>query len=173
MRVHTQYPAFFSGECVAFYRIFFRHEYDVGISTGYVIWCETVMIGKRVGLYGQPKFIQVREEALRMADTGDGAQALAMEIGSLCQDFRVEQVVKTCTVQLHAVFAFSSGSSIDDDCIHFRQAGRRLAQRPCGKQETIAEAAYAIHHGNLNIALQAVMLQAVVAEYHIAFRMGA
>ena len=80
LRIHAQYPAFFIGEYAAFYRIFFCHEYGIGISIGYIAERVAMMVGKGMGLCRQSKFIQMREEALRVADSRDGVQAQAVKI---------------------------------------------------------------------------------------------
>ena len=131
------------------------------------------MVGKGVGLHRQTEMIEVCEEALRVADPGDGVQVLAVKIGGVCNGVRVEQVVETCTVQSHGIFARRRLSAINDYRISLCHARWRLAQWPGGKQEAVAEAAHSIHHHDFDVAPQPVMLQAIIAEQNIAFRMGA
>ena len=58
-----------------------------------------------------------------------------------------------------------------DHGVDLAQARRRLAQRPGGQQQAVAETARAVDHGDLDIAREAVVLQAVVADDDVAFGM--
>jgi hypothetical protein len=55
---------------------------------------------------------------------------------------------------------------VRDHRAHPLQPPRRLAQRPCGQQETVAQAA-CVDDRDLEVAAQPVMLQAVVEDEHV------
>ena len=119
----------------------------------------------------QPGVTQMIEKASGIADAGHRVNRAAPETGQGRSDTRINQIDRRIAAQTHQIFP-APGSAVADDEIHLTQAGRRLAQRASRETSAVAKSAQSIDHGNFNIALQAVMLQTVVADDHVAIIAG-
>jgi len=172
LSIYTQYPISSISECGAFYRIFFGQEYrfatgkvKVGCGVGVVVW-------KWVRRKRDTQCLQVFKVALRMSDAGDGMDfGFVKIIGSGCQAW-IEEVVKDRPVEAHGMLARSGYATVHYHRIHRLQARGRFAQRSGGEQPAIAQPSLAIDDRDFDIALHAVVLQAVITQHHIALRVG-
>ncbi len=110
---------------------------------------------------------RLREEALRIADAGDGMHALAREIAQRAPPRRIRQCHRRVATQAHGNFAGLGRAAVADTKIHAGEPRHRFAQRSGRQQAAIAEAAFAVDHADFHIAVQPVMLQTVIGNDHI------
>ena len=103
LRVHPQHPGFLQSHAGAFYRIFLRHQQCIGIWEVKIGSTEAMMIGERVRYELQAKTVQVIEEALRIADAGDGMKPLAAQLRDAARICRRVEPVKDGTEKLHGI----------------------------------------------------------------------
>src|SRR5262245_59543724 len=135
-----------------------------------------MMIRKRVRDEGQAEALKMAEEPRGVADAGYRVQPPATEKVNAHAMLRVEQILEFVSLQRHAKppLGREGGQvradvvAIDHDRVHFTQAGRRLAQRSGWQQPAIAESPGRINHADLDVAAEAIVLEAVIADQHVA-----
>jgi len=77
----------------------------------------------------------------------------------------------TQRAQGHAVFTGFNLTAVDDDKIDLREPRDRFPQRAGRQQESITVAADPIDHGDFDIPPQSIVLQTVVGNDEVTFRM--
>lgn len=127
------------------------------------------MVGEGMRHYADAQATQHLEEALRIADAGDRVHPVPAERGqgAAASATQRQGVIGT---QLHPPFAETGFPAIDHAEVAFGAALRWLPQRASRQQAPVAVAAASVDHLDLDIAAQPVMLQAIVADDHIAAR---
>ena len=108
------------------------------------------------------------EVSLRIAYAGYGMIPWTGEILGGRRQVGVFEVMEDTALETHRELPWFRVSSVYDDRIDSAQARDRFTQRARGKLPPIAHAAVAIDDRNLDIPLEAIVLQTVVAQHHVA-----
>lgn len=133
------------------------------------------MIREAVGEKRQPQTSQVIEKALRLTDTGYSVQLRAGKISRATGCHRLIETVEPISQKAHRKSrrrksqCWRYGDSIENHRIHLIQTRDRFPQRSSGQGPTVHQAAL-IEYRNLDIPLEAIVLQAVIGNDQIAFR---
>jgi len=123
----------------------------------------------------QAKIAQHLEEAFGMADPGQGVAGLADEPRQrpACAIQQIDRIAghEAHAPVRHGLGYFNTRIALDDHGIHLGQALRGFAQGPRRQAAAIAQATGAIDHGDLDVARQLQVLQAVVQQQHIGAKL--
>jgi hypothetical protein len=111
------------------------------------------------------------EVSLWIAYTGYSMIPWTGEVLGGRRQVRVFKGMEDTTLETHRELPWLRVSSVYYDRIYSPQARDRFTQRARGKLPSIAHAAVAIDDRNLDIPLEAIVLQTVVAQYHVALGM--
>src|SRR6267143_1541623 len=156
-------------EVAAFYRILFGQQHEIAIGELEVFGPKRVVIRKRVSRELEPHARKPVEKPLGIADSGDRVQFLSGKLRLRQRRPVPIDPVQTGRREPHAKCAGLRLGAVHDGRIH--AATGRLAQRTGRKEQAVAKTAL-ILDCDLEISLQAVMLQSIVAENHVAARVG-
>ncbi len=174
LRRYGQYPNGAPGEAGAFYRILLRHQQRVAANTREIGCNIAMVIGENMGGKLQAKRAELIEETLWHAGAGNCSEALRLQFGRAATAAGIGQGKKSGAGQAHAKCRYRTirreRGAIEDQGIDTHQARRRFAQRP-GRQRPAIHQAALIKYGDLDIARQAIVLQAVIAQQQIALGM--
>ena len=88
---------------------------------------------------------------------------LSTEIMQRAGLVRIQQVMRITLLHSQPVFLLVP-QPVSNHQVDFLQTTDRFPQRPGRHQEAVAESSHAINHGNLDITLQGVVLQAVITQ---------
>src|SRR5690606_11042818 len=135
-----------------------------------------VVVGKGVGDDGDALGAEGVEEAFGVADAGDGVDAAVGE-GLQREGAAAEEGLGVGAVQAHGPFAeggFGDGlaAAVDDAVVAAGAARGEFAQGAGGDEAAVAVAAAAVDDFDLDVAAQAVVLEAVVADDDVAAGVG-
>lgn len=132
-----------------------------------------MMIGKWMFGEFQGQAAEVVEESAGRADPSHRMQAKSRQISGIAMSLRLIETCKRSSRETHAEHRrprsrrWRHGVFIQDHRIDLGQAANRLSQGPGGQEPAIHHAAR-IEHGELDIALKAIVLQAVIGQDDIA-----
>jgi hypothetical protein len=155
-------------DAVAFYGILLGQQDRLAAAGTREHGREARVIRERTRLDQEPVRSQHGKEALGIADRGRSddlapgifREGAARTVPKRHHGDRFEvHAYRTCKVRAR---------SIDYDGVDLFDPRDRLAQRSRREPESIAEAAHAVHDHDLDVARECVMLQAVVAQDHVA-----
>jgi hypothetical protein len=171
-----------SANAAHFTASFSGHDDDFGAGKLEVRRLEEVMIGERVAPGVDSEAREVVEEAVGIADAGDGVHRVpanghrelrdAALLPSRDRDeaLGIEAHRKARRPWRGVGEGPGATGDVDHDRIHFGKARHRLAQRPRRQHEPVAVEALSVDDGNLHVAFQCVVLQAVVGHEDVHFR---
>src|SRR5712691_1724971 len=156
-------------EVAAFYRILFGHQHEIAIGELKVRSPKRVVIGKRVSRERESHARKPREKPLGIAYSGDRVQFLSgkLRLRQRCR-MRIDSV-QTRRREAHAKRARPRLGTVYHRRIH--AATGRLTQGTGRKEQAVAKTALILDR-DFEISLQAVMLQSIVAENHVAASVG-
>ncbi|KAG1199823.1 hypothetical protein G6F35_012471 [Rhizopus arrhizus] len=163
-------------ELTALHRVLLGHQHRQLAAEGQVLRLIRLMVGKGMRHHADATRPQHVEEALRMGDAGHRVHTLALEIRQRART-ATGQRLRTVDVQGHRPLAESTGlgcgiliglAEVDHPEVALGSAADRLTQRSGRNHPAIAVAALGIDHFNFDVACQPVVLQAIVADDHIA-----
>ena len=130
-----------------------------------------MMVGKWVCRKAESQALQMIEESGRITDPGDRMDTLACEYSGLLMNVRIQKIAEAVAFERHFERGRSRGwkRSIagHDERIDAVEPVLSLPQRPGRQAKAVAQSTTAVDHRNFNIALERVMLQAVVAQYDV------
>ncbi len=133
-----------------------------------------VVIRKCMRFAGQAKRVQMGEEARRIADSGQRMQPLAGKFGRCAAVCRIVEAVEARALEVHAKNRNTGNrdrtAAVEDKGSGSAHAADRLTQRTRRQRPAIHHAA-SVADNDLDIARQAVVLQAVVRKNHVAIGM--
>jgi len=167
--VHARRNQVATAETTTFYRILFGHQHQIAIDKLEVRGLEWVMVGKRMRGETQSQAREFREEPLGIAYPGYRVQLSSRQIGGRHGHCVLANPVKARRREPHSKRTGSRFTAVDHCRVH--PATRRLAQRSRRKHQSVTETAL-ILDCNLEIAMQPIVLQSVVADNHIALAIG-
>src|SRR5215831_20059560 len=156
-------------EAPAFYRILFGHQDKVAVREHKIRLAERVVIGEGMRGDSEPHLRQLSEEAIGVADSGGRVKALPREVRDREPRRFVADPVEARRRESHRERASSRRPAVLHRRVHAATAG--LAQRPGGEEEAVAQAPLVLHR-DLEVALQPIVLQPVVAENDVALGAG-
>src|SRR5690606_13579039 len=119
----------------------------------------------------QPHVTQLPEKAIWVANACQGTYFLADQLVTRNRQVRLQQVVKQMAFELHQEAARHHFRPIADNGIRFPQPAFSLTQRTGGQRPSITETPMTVYHHDFNITLQLVMLQSIITNDDITFRM--
>jgi hypothetical protein len=157
----------------AFYRILLRHQDGVGSGKAQIFGTKTMVVGKAARFEREPEVVQVHEETCGIADAGDRHEPHRLEGLGRLDTAGIQEVAKLRTAQRHGESRHIGRQpryrllAIQDYGVDFAQARQRLAQGSGGQRQSIAETACGIHNGDLYVALERMVLQAVVTQQRV------
>ena len=114
----------------------------------------------------EPLTFQRLEKTIRVADAGNGMDRFTVEGFDGAFHAALAQIGDASRLKLHDQ-AIGLALAITNDEIDRSQTLDRFAQGASGKEVTVAEAPASIHDGNLDIASEFMVLQAVIGNDHI------
>ena len=167
--LHARRNQVATAEATTFYRIFFGHQHQIAIDKLEVRGPEWVMVGKRMRSETQSQACELGEEPLGIPYPGDRVQFFPRQIGRRHGRCGLANLVKARRREPHSKCTGSRFTAVDDCRVH--PATRRFAQRSRRKHQAVTETAL-ILDSNLEIAMQPIVLQSVVADNHIALAIG-
>ena len=167
--VHARRNQVAPAEATTFYRILFGHQHEIAIDELEVRGPERVMVGKGMCSETQSQARELREEPLGIPYPGDRMQLSSRKIGGRHRHSVLANPVKARRREPHSKRTGSRFATVDDCRIH--PAIRRLTQRSCRKHQAVTETAL-ILDCYLEIAMQTIVLEPVVADNHIALAIG-
>lgn len=126
-----------------------------------------MVIGERMLDEPQPGVPQMIEKSPRIADAGYRMHRALPETGQRGTDTGIAEIQRRLTAQRHQIFA-AARRAVADHEIDLVQSGGRLPQRSGWQARSITQSPESIHYGDFDVAAQAVVLQAVVADDDIA-----
>jgi hypothetical protein len=163
------------GKSGQFYGILFRRQ-DRVAGKGEFLRAEAVMIGESMLGKTQPHRAQSIEEALRSTDAGYGVQFHPCQVGTAAFQQRIIEAMKALVSQSHRKHGslksrrWRHGDSVENHGIHLGQAHDRLAQGARGQTPAVHHPAL-VEHGDLDHAIQTIVLQTVIGKNQITVRM--
>src|SRR5262245_5334137 len=127
----------------------------------------------------QAKRLKAAEETRRVPDAGYRMQAAAAEKRGTDAMFLVQQILKLVSLQDHPELPAIRKrrqilgnprriASIYQDGVHAKEARRWFAQRASREEPSVAESARCVDHADLDVTVEAIMLQTVVADEDVA-----
>jgi len=126
-----------------------------------------MMVGKRMRDHLNSGCPQDREKPIGIANAGDPVDGLTIEPVKPATGTGRSQRIHHWVAQFHSNFS-GLGHASRHQAVDFCQTGLRLAQRTRWQTPPIAKAPRAIHHGDFQVSFHSIMLQAIVADNHIA-----
>src|SRR5262245_2628984 len=152
---------------LAFYCVLLRDQNFAGLVERQLVERDLGVLLERVRLDFEIRVAQEIEEALRIADTGDGMHGLVAKRleRALRSVLQVIDLRDDCVGAEHAGMAPTV--SVDDNRIDLLQARWWLAKRPGRQTQAVAHSARAVDDGDLERAREPVMLQPVVRQYDV------
>ena len=148
-------------------RILLGHQHRQILPKPQILGAKSVVVGERVFDQPQPGVPQVIEEPPRIADARHRVDGALPKPGQRGADAGIAEIERGLAAQRHQIFP-AARRAVADHEIHLAQPGGRLPQRSGGQARGVAQPAKPVHHGDFDIAAQAVVLQAVVAEDDVA-----
>jgi len=180
MRLHRVLPTVGRRESPAFYRILGRHQDGRRLAKREISGDESMMVGKRVRNHIKACRLQLIEKTLGASDTCHRVNPSATERFERQALIRVAQSAQAPTLQMHRKHGHTANCSVQDRCqfamcnnqIDLGQTLNRLAQGPGWQQEAVTQGRR-IEDDNLNVASEAVVLQAIISHHGVAVGVSA